>query len=446
MSFKLPRHRAQGGSALFLLLASTMALAGCGERAGEAPLGPAAVLTAVLSPLDVTVEAPDGRTPVAGVTVRAYGIREDGTLGPVGEPELTGIDGKVILDLPEGNYCLSARTAPPEWVNGLDIVTPPTPFEYTPVEVAYGPVVTGRREYVPVNQANFDYCLAELPVRLSRNGSRETVRMVSPFNVHPSVRGLDGEPLTDVDVFAVIPINVPWGPSPNAEIKSAFFSVVDFTNLPAHLFVSTGAPFALEFQTGYNGFNITGTVKGTGGQGGETSVLTMEAAPLMCHQSTQDFPAGAPGIDFLKVNYGYHASLALTPDPSMVAVQVKHAGNGPVTVTFRTDLPNGRWTTTVDFACADGNCGPASVQNSGGNTQTAKIFHAEQLDGTLKTSIVLGGIPATHTSVLFAAKSPGDAIPLASRDVATDAFFVVPRPAQCVIQQSNDDKWAIGDL
>ena len=35
---------------------------------------------------------------------------------------------------------------------------------------------------------------------------------------------------------------------------------------------------------------------------------------------------------------------------------------------------------------------------------------------------------------------------LAARDRTTSAFFLVPRSERCSVQQSNDDKWAIGDL
>jgi hypothetical protein len=60
---------------------------------------------------------------------------------------------------------------------------------------------------------------------------------------------------------------------------------------------------------------------------------------------------------------------------------------------------------------------------------------------------VLSGIPSEHLLLLFAAKTPGDAVPLTSRSGATDAFIVVPRPASaCVVQESNDDKWGVAPI
>jgi hypothetical protein len=436
----------QGNRAVLCL--TLAASAACADSPSEAPLTPdqnAAAVTSALAGLLTTVVAPDGKTAVAFATVRAYGIRSDGTVGPMGHG-ITDAEGKTTIQLPPGKYCLSARTAPTAWIDGLDIVTPAEPFTYSPIPVVYGPVVNGTRGYVPFTQAAFDNCYTSLPVKLGSSGAKETVKMAAPFKVRPEVLDLNGQPLTGVEVYAVIPATAPWATGYPAGIQTAFFSQVDRTESPADLVVSSGAPYALEFQELYAGFNVTGTKKGTAGAANGTETFTMEAAPLMCQQTTEDFPAGEPGIDFVRANYGYHASLGLGLDATTFALQLKHTGTGPVTVTFRTDLPMGRWTTTVSFSCAGGSCSGAKFSNSGGNSQVAQIFHAPK-DGGVKTTIVLSGISSEHLLLLFAAKTPGDAVPLTSRSGATDAFIAVARPASaCVVQESNDDKWGVAPI
>jgi hypothetical protein len=394
--------------------------------------------------LRVKVVAPDGKTAVSSVTVRAYGVRGDGTVGPMGDG-ITDAKGYASLDLPPGDYCLSARTAPPEWLD-LDIVTPPEPLTYQPVEKVYGPVVTAKYGYVPFSQDAFDRCYTKRPVRVWKYGSTEVVKMGSPFVVAPQIIDLDGEFLDGIDVYAVIPATAPWATTSDPEIGTAFFSMVDQTASPAEVGVSPGAPYAIEFQQEHGGFNITGTVKGMAGSGGGTAPLLVEAAPLMCRQTTRTFPAGNHGVDFLSANYGYHATLGLEPDLSTVALQLRHKGDGFVTVTFRTDLKHGRKTTTVKYGCVKGKCGWDQVWNSGGNHQTADVFHARQDGGVVKTTIVLSGIPANHRGILFGARSNHDAVPLPSRHDDWSSMFEVPQPDICRIEQSNDDKWGVADL
>ncbi len=411
--------------------------------ASSAPAGPLLI---------VEVSRPDGSGPVKDATVRVYGDRGVNGVGPVATA-LTNDVGKVNLALPVGNYCVSVRLAPPEWLT-LDLVTPPAAFQYTPIGVAYGPVVavpaqgtSSGTEYdvVPFTPQAFESCYTNLPIRHASGGVVTPVKLAPPIIVTPEILGLNGQPLTGVDVYAVLPVTVPWRTSPDPEIQTAFFSLVDPTASPAEVVVSQGAPFAIEFQQPFAGFNITGTVKGMGGTG--PGAFTIEAAPLLCRQFTEQFPAGETDVDFLRANYGYHATLGLQPDLSKVAAQIVHQGAGSVTVTFRTNLPNGQWTTTVGYDCAGGNCGGATVKTTPGkNNQTAQVFHAAKGGGVTKTSIVLGNIPAEHLEVSFAAKTKGDKIPVTSRDVATDAFFLLPKPARCSVQQSNDDKWVVADI
>lgn len=442
------RRKARVRSYAPLAVVTGLALLGLACASEPSPTDPhdgSAALVAAASPLTVTVYAPDGGTPVAQATVRAYGYGADGVFGAVATATTDGA-GVAILDVAPGDYCVSARTAPDGW-QALNIVTPPQQLvSYAAPPAVYGPVVRARREYVPFSPGAFRYCYEELPVRVGNRGASETVRLAPPFQVLPEILDLQGQPLSGVDVFAVLPVDVPWGPELPPGVKRAFLSTYDRTASPANVVVSQGAPYALEFQQSYGPFNITGTAKGTAGNGGGTAAFAMEAAPLLCRQTLETFPAGGTGVDFTKVNYGYHASLGLLPDPTVVALQLVHWGDGPVTVTLRTDLPQGRWTTTVDYVCADGTCGDAVKKFSGGNTEDVYVYHMSKPDGSVKTTVVLTQIPPDHVRVLFAAKSPGDAIPLSSRNVASDAFFEVQRPAWCVIEESNDDKWAVGDI
>lgn len=417
--------------------------------------------------LEVKVVAPNGNTPVRGATVRAYVW--DGRKGGVVASKVTGSDGIATLKLAPGNYCLSARTAPADWQD-LVIVAPGEPrTSFLPPPVTWGPVVSGSYGYVPLTPKTFRDCWKKLPVKVKRSGGSEKIVMAPGTTVTPEILGLDGQPLTGIEVYAVIPVEAPWVKNLPEGVRPAFLTTYDRTASPADLVVSAGAPFALEFQQPLGRFNVTGTVKGTGGS---STVATIEAAPLMCTQTTEDFPSDGhdrsrkydkhdrygkhdrDGVDFLRVNYGYHADAAanpmggdaLRPDRTTVSLQLVHRGDGPVTITLRTDTKKGRWTTTIQYDCAKGRCGKPKISDSGNSRQEALVFHMPKPDGSVKTTVVLTRIPADHRQVLFSAKSKHDAIPLTPRRDATSAFFAVPRPKACVIEQSNDDKWLVGDL
>lgn len=400
--------------------------------------------------LTVTVLAPDANLPVKDATVRAY--TWNGTSGGVVASELTNANGVATLVLAPGNYCLSARTAPADWQDLVIVAPGGVRPDFEELPATYGPVVSGPDIFVPVTPQSYTDCWQKLPVKVSPSGGEVRIRMAPGQRLQPEVLDLDGTPLTGVDIYAVIPVPTPpWVTNLPEGARTAFLSMYDRTASPADLVVSSNAPFALEFQQSHGPFTITGTVKGTANNG---NALSIEAAPLMCTQTLKEFPSGTPGIDFLKVNYGYHAlpvadpvnGAALLPDRSAVALQLIHRGDGPVTITLRTDTQRGRRTTTIDYDCANGNCGPERIKYSGNNTQEAFVFHMPKPDGTVKTTVVLTGIPADHQQVLFAAKSKHDAIPLPSRETATDAFFIVPQPKACVIAASNDDKWMIGEI
>jgi hypothetical protein len=451
---RFPAGRASGGRTraahcapvlVAVLLASVAA--GCSDTGLEptAPLDGFAALGAPAKPeLVVQVKAPDGVTLVKNATVRVYGKRTDGSVGPVATA-LTNALGKATFALPKGGYCVSVRYAPPEWL-ALDIVTPPEPFAYAELPFRWGPVVRTKGGWEDFTPAGFESCYTKLPIDVS-GPTFEVAKLTQGFVVQSTVLGLDGKPLSGIDVFAVIPVDVPWATPPSPDVQLAFFSFVDRTASPAALVVAPGSPYALEFQVPYQGFNLTGTFKGNGGAVGGGGSVEMEAAPLMCLQTTEHFPAGEPGIDFLQVNYGYHASLALELDRSIVSTQFRHNGNGGVTVTFRTDVPQGRWQTTLEYACTNGVCTVGRIRtNGGGNKQTVQAYFAPLGDGMVKATVVLGGVPSSHARVLFAAKANRDAIPLPSRDKRTDAYFEVPRPDRCIVQLSNDDKWSVGEI
>lgn len=401
----------------------------------------ASVTTTALVELVVTVVAPDGKTPVQFATVRAYGA------GGIVASATSDAAGLASLSLEAGDYCLSARTIPLEALE-LDVVAPAdAPAQLTPLPAVYGPVVTGRREYVPFTQANLDYCYTQRPVRVGTNGGKETVRMVQPFELRPEVYDANGVLIPDVFVYGVVQITPPW--QTNAALPTALLSGFDITRPMSSLVVSPGGDYAVEFQQLFGNFNITGTLKGKAGPGGGVVPLRMEASPLMCKQTMLEFKGKSSGLKFTKVNYGYHAGLdatqLLVPDLDILAIELLHTGSGPVTVTFRTDLPIGQHTTTVDYSCANGDCAGALVKHSGGNPQQLEVFHMNKGGGLAKTTLVLRNIPE-HRAVLFGAKTSGDAIPTTSRNNSTDALIAVGQPTICVIEESNDDKWAVGEI
>lgn len=427
------------------------------ERSPTEPLDFAATVTLV--PLEVTVVGPDGRTPVPGAFVRAYTGN-----GPVATGAATNASGLTTLMVPQGDYCLSARTVPEGW-SGLDVVAPAVAQTLgANVSEPYGPVVRNDRRYVPFSESTFTECYRTLPVRVGRNGGRETVQMVPPLEVALSVLGLNDTQLAGVNVYAVIPLpgGVDWiPPNPGSDFKLGFLSgLVKTTGAgKVKVPVSKNVPFYLEFQQASGDFFFTGTF--VGNATGSDLNLVLEASPLMCVQNLgAGVESGAPGVDFTKVNFGYSArpnpaadnnpdQPALQIDANMVAVELLHTGTGPVTLTFRTDLPQGRHTTTIDFVCNGTSCSAATTKPTGaGNAQSAAVYHLikDASSGLVKTTVVLRNIDATHTAVLFAAKTPGDAIPIASRSDATDAFYFIEKPTACVVALSNDDKWAVGDI
>jgi hypothetical protein len=400
------------------------------------------------APIEFTVSAPDGTTPVANATVRIYGIRDDGTVGPIANATgLTNAAGFLSLDLPAGDYCASVRVAPPEWLT-LDHVAPDQPLTFTPIGQLYGAVVRGRRNYVPFSPGTYQDCYTSLHLRHRGAKTEETVALGPGVRLTTDVVAPDGSALTGANVYAVMPVSVPWY-TPSNGVFGAFFSFMNTTASPTDVVVSPGVPFALEFQGEVevmaNGIlrklNLTASGKGTANADGTS---TLEASPLMCVQSTVHVPAGEPNVDFLMANFGYHANLDLSSDRSVASVELKHTGTGLATVTFRTDLANGRHTSTLNFTCANGNCQTTSIQHSGGNPEW--LFHTSRVlaTGETKTTVVLGNIPA-HTFLTFAAKSAGDGIPLSSKSDDASAFIPFPAPpAQCLPSAGNDDRWAIG--
>lgn len=432
------------------------------ERSPTDPLDFAAAVTDV--PLEVTVVAPDGKTPVAGASVRAYTAA-----GPVATSALTNSSGVAILNLAQGDYCLSARTAPAGW-SAIAVVAPfAAPTAITNLADPYGPVVRNGRRYVPFSETTFRECYRTVPVRVGRNGGKETVEMAAPLNVDLRVLGVNANQLDGVNVYAVIPLpgGVDWiAPTPNSDFKLGFLSGLVKTTGTGRVTVpvSKNVPFYLEFQQESGGFFLTGTFRGSAT--GSDLDLVLEASPLMCVQTLgEGVETGAPGLDFTKVNFGYSARPNASADSDVtqpalvldvgsagsntVAVEVLHRGTGPVTLTFRTDLAQGRHTTTIDFACTGVDCSAATTKTTGpGNAQVAAVYHLtkDASTGLVKTTVVLSNIASAHTAVLFAAKTPGDALPIASRSDATDAFYYIQKPTACVVALSNDDKWSVGDI
>lgn len=478
-----------GAWRVFTLVGALYA-ASCADTA-ERALGPDAgpAMTDVLSTslLTVQVVAPfgaqelEGPAPIEGASVRVYGVvpqngfvaNTSQVVGLIDDGD-TGANGKVTFDLPSGNYCISVRVVPPGW-RGLNLVAPAETPDFDFMAPQYGPVVSvpsaqnsamqtsSNPAFAPFTAAHFTRCYTHLPVPHGSQGTFVEVQLDEPFILNPVILDLNGDPLPGINVYAVMPVDVPWNDPANPDIRTAFFSFVARTTsngeaatatAMALLGVAPGSSYALEFQQVLPGspFNITGTVKNmTADPDGGSQAFSIEAAPLLCEQTLHEFPGRAQGIDFLRANFGYHAipveaSEALVPDPSIVAIQLVHDGDGPVTVTFRTDLPNGRLTTTVDYTCEDGECSAASVKTPGKNGQSVEVFHMAKDDGTIKTTLVLLDVPAGHERVLWAARSPGDKIPLTARNPATDAFFIIDTPALCVIEESNDDKWAVGEI
>jgi hypothetical protein len=378
---------------------------------------------------------------IAGATVRVYT-----GAGPVATAISDG-NGLATVNLPEGNYCATARVVPEEWLD-LDIIVPSTPFTYTPVAALYGPVVRTASGWVPFTPDAFEECHTDLPIVHDGPVSDEGVRLGTPFNVQATVMGLDGQPLDGVDVYAIIPVDVPWRPAGlDPEILTGFFSFINTTGSPADVVVSPNAPFALEYQApSGTGFNLTASGKGMGGIGGGTSAFMLDAAPLMCIESIETLPAGEKSIDYLQVQYGYHATLALTPDLGIAAVQLKHSGNGKSRLDFRVDLPNGRRNVTLDYACENGQCTANSVKFSGGpsNGMSLQAYFRHLGGGVVKVSAVLMNVPANHERVTFNATAAGDQVPLASKEQQTSAYILYGKPPRCSVQSSNDDRWAIG--
>jgi hypothetical protein len=386
-----------------------------------------------------TVRGLDG-TGVAGATVRVYTGE-----GPVATA-LSDEAGLATVHLPQGRYCATARVVPVEWLE-LDIVVPPTPLSYSPAATQYGPVVRTGDEWVPFTPAAFEECYLGLPIVHEGLLTDERVDLPAGFNVHTMVMGLDGQPMKGVDVYAVIPVDVPWRPADlDPEVKTGFFTFVNQTNLPANVVVSPNTQFALEYQatSAVNGFNLTASAVGMAGSGGGSSTFVLSAAPLMCVETVTPLAVGENGLDYVQIQAGYHASLVLVPDPGVAAVQIKHTGNGKSTIDFRVDLVEGRRGASLTYACEEGSCSTLSVEYSDGSPDglSLQTYYHHLGRGAVKTTVVLMNIPATHERVLFRARSAGDRVPAAQEGEGT--YILMDRPAACSVQSSNDDRWAIG--
>lgn len=429
-------------SCITLLLAGSLIISVACERVVPPLEPPGAVMSVSTDPPLVFAVSNQNGDRVEGATVRVF---------TGGGPVATAISdayGLATVNLPEGSYCATARLVPEEWL-GLDIIVPSTPFAYTPVAAFHGPVVRTAAGWVPFTPDAFEECYTDLPLFHDGPASDEGVTLGAGFNVQATVMGLDGQPLDGVDVYAVIPVDVPWRPSDlDPDIRTGFFSFINATGSPANVVVSPNAPFALEYQAPFaDGFNLTASGKGTAGAGGSGSFM-LDAAPLMCIENVETFPAGEKSIDYLQVQYGYHASLSLTPDLGIAAVQVKHSGDGKSRLDFRVDLPSGRRTVTLDYACENGNCTAKSVKFSGGpnNGMSLEAYFRHLGGGVVKVSAVLMGIPANHQRVTFNATASGDQVPLSSKEQETSAYILYGKPGRCSVQSSNDDRWAIGVL
>jgi hypothetical protein len=426
------------------LLALFGLLAAC-ER-GSAPFDPAHTVPAAnvaqtTAPLQFTVRGPDERTPVAGATVRIYGLRQDGTLGDVATG-LTDGQGIAIFDLDPADYCATVRTSPTEWL-GLTIVVPATPFAYTQGGPAFAPMTRGLRAYRPFTPATFEDCWTRLPIQHAAPLTHERVIMQDPFTVNATVLDPNGQPLSGVDVYAVIPVDVPWRPANlDPEILTGFFSYVDRTASPASVVVGPGGPYALEFQGLFQGFNLTASLKGQAGQSGGTDIVVLQAEPLVCTLPTIVQDAGQPGIDFLQAAYGYHADLALNADLTIMALQLKLQGGGPATVRVRTDIAGvARHVNTVAFECVNGDCFFIREQETANNPQHVQLFSQNLGGGLAKVTLVVLGIPTPHDHVFFQATAANDRVPLAPQ-----TWVRLTQPTRCSVQQSNDDKWYVGEI
>jgi hypothetical protein len=437
-------------------------LAACEKSEAPLSIEPAFAPGGPTSPVEFTVVGPNG--PVAQATVRVY----TGD-GPVpGATGLTDVNGFVSFELPRGDYCASVRLVTPNWLNSdgstaLDLVTPATPFANPFIPTSFlEPVVRTESGYEVFSPENFHECYTELPIAHRGSTTAEAVTLSAVTPLPATLKDPNGNDVpAGNQVYAVIPVcGVPGVPNPpwvdcSDEIKPAFFSFLNLTGSPAQLTVPTGVPFALEFQGSFSALDNTGTPRhfnltASGvGTGGDPSA-TLTAAPLICEEPTggpaQD-PAGEQTIDFLQANYGYHASLALTPDLGVASVELQHTGVGSATVSFRTDPPGGgRFSTTVDFSCDATGCGNPIVTHTGtNNPQWVLTFFKTLSSGRDKTTIVLGGIP-NHTKLTFSAKSAGDAMPNPSKKNTTSAFFELKQPRSCSVLGGNDDKWFVGEV
>lgn len=388
------------------------------------------------------VRGRDGNA-VEGATVRVYTEN-----GPVGTA-LSDAGGIARVDVPQGRYCATARVVPVEWLE-LDIIVPETPLEYAPEAPLYGPVVRTEEGWVPFTATAFTDCWQDLPIVHDTRVTEERIELNTGFQVDALVLDLDGRPLRGVDVYAVIPVDVPWRPADlDPEVKTGFLTFVNQSNLPASVMVSPDTHFALEYQamSEVNGFNLTASAKGLAGGSGTTSTFLLAAAPLMCVETVTPFTtsvAGAGGIDYLQVQAGYHATLQLVPDPGAAAVQIKHAGNGESTIDFHVDLPEGGRTLSLTYGCTNGNCSTVSVKYPEGESDiTVQTYFHHLGQGYVKVTAMLMHIPA-HRSVMFRARSERDRVPESQE--GEGAYIPIDRPVTCSVQSSNDDRWAIGVL